>query len=327
MKAIIIKTFSNAPVLELGDVSDLIPKAGEVKVQVKAVGVNQADLLQAKGKYPPPVGFPPDIPGLEFAGVINSLGAGVDKFKIGDRVFGLTGGGAYAEAITINSQCVSVIPQSLSFIEAAAIPEVFITAYDALILQMKLTKGEWVLVSAIGSAVGVAALQIAKTMNATVIGTSRSQSKLNKARVFGLDYGIIAEGGKFSAAVKDICPSGVNVILELVGGDYLIEDIECAALQGRISLVGLLAGRTANLDLAKVLSRRLLIKGTHLRARPLAEKILANELLQNHIVPLIEAGKLKAEIDEIFPLSEAGQALKYLASGEHFGKIVLSVDG
>ncbi len=323
MKAIKIKSFSDQPILEMVDLPAVSPQFEQIKVEVKAVGVNQADLLQAKGKYPAPANYPQDIPGLEFAGLVTEIGQAVDKLKIGDRVFGLIAGGAYAQELIVHFQCVSKIPDNLSFIEAAALPEACITSYDALISQMNLSMGESLLINAIGSGVGLTALQIAKNMGVTVIGTSRSKEKLKKAESFGLDYSICIEDGKFSKSVQNIFPAGVNVILELVGGDYLIEDIESAAMKGRIILVGLLAGRMANIDLGKVLSKRLLLKGTTLRARPLAEKILANNILEQNLLSLIAAGKLRPVIDEIFPLKEASQALKYLASNKNFGKIVL----
>ena len=232
--------------MELSQIKDLTPQPQQVKVHVKAVGVNQADVLQSRGYYPAPPGFPPDIPGLEFAGIINEIGQAVDNFKVGDRVFGLIGGGAYAEQLTIHAQCITRIPDSLDFIEAAAIPEVFITAYDALITQMKLAMGESLLISAIGSGVGLAALQIAKAMGCIVIGSSRSKEKLDRAKELGLDQGILVKDGKFSSAIKEILPMGANVILELVGGDYITEDIDCSSIEGRIILVGLLAGRTAS---------------------------------------------------------------------------------
>ena len=168
-------------------------------------------------------------------------------------------------------------------------------------------------------------MQIAKAMGCTVIGTSRSQDKLNSAKAFTLDHGIVVKEGKFSSSVKEILPVGVDVILELVGGDYLIEDIDCVANQGRIILVGLLAGRKANIDLGKVLSKRLLIKGTHLRARPLAEKILANQILEKNILPLVEAKKIKPVVDKTFSLSDTTEAFKYLASSQSFGKVVITI--
>ncbi len=326
MQAIVIKTFGDDLALELQTLPLPAPEAHEVRVKIKAVGVNQADLLQTQGKYPAPVGYPPNIPGLEFAGLVEQVGSAVHKFKTGDRVFGLTGGGAYVDEINIHADCVSAIPENISFIEAAALPEVLLTAYDALVTQMHLSMGETLLISAIGSGVGLAALQIAKSMGVTVIGTSRSAEKLSKARSLGLDHALHVETGKFSAPVKEISPAGVDVILELVGGDYLIEDIDCAAQKGRIILVGLLAGRKANIDLGKILSKHILLKGTTMRSRPLAEKILANQILEKNLSPLIESGQLVPVINEIFPLKEARQALKYLATGANFGKIVLDCD-
>jgi NADPH:quinone reductase len=326
MKALLIKKFADDPILELGQIKAVSPESQEVKVSVKAVGVNQADVLQSRGHYPPPPGYPENIPGMEFAGVITEMGKAVDNFKIGDRVFGLIGGGAYVEELIIHSQCVTRIPDNLDFIEAAAIPEVYITAYDALITQMKLSMGESILISAIGSGVGIAALQIAKAMSCTVIGTSRTQDKLNSAKALGLDHGILVKEEKFASAVKEILPGGVDVILELVGGNYIVEDIDCCAKQGRIILVGLLAGRNANIDLAKILLKRLLIKGTTLRARPLAEKIFINRILEKNILPLLEANKIKPIIDKTFTLAETAQAFKHLASSSNFGKVVITLD-
>jgi NADPH:quinone reductase len=326
MKAAVIKTFADPASLELAELSDPVPQSYDIKVNIKAAGVNQADVLQAKGKYPAPPGYPQDIPGLEFAGIVNAVGTAVEKFKMGDRVFGLIAGGAYSDTITIHADCVTKMPTGMSFIEAASLPEVFITAYDAVISQMKLAMGECLLISAIGSGVGLAALQIAKHIGVTVIGTSRSKDKLKQAEAFGLDHKILVEDNKFAAQVKGICPSGPNVILELVGGDYIVEDIECIASQGRIVLVGLLAGRSANLDLGTILAKRLLIRGTTLRRRPLAEKILANQLLEKNLVPLFQSGKLRPVIDQVFPLKDAAAAVQYLDSGKVFGKVVLACD-
>ena len=326
MKAVVIKTFADPPVFELADLPVPVPQADEVKVKVKAAGINQADVLQAKGKYSAPPGYPQDIPGLEFAGIVDVVGAAVQKLKPGDRVFGLIGGGAYAEEITIHADCVTKIPADMGFIEAASIPEVFITAYDALVVQMQLTMGECLLISAIGSGVGIAALQIAKHMGVTVIGSSRTKEKLKQAEAFGLDHKILVEDGKFAAQVKEIHPAGPDVVLELVGGDYVVEDINCIAHQGRIILVGLLGGRSANLDLGKILAKRLLIKGTTLRVRPLAEKILANEILEKHLVPLFETGQLRPIIAQVFTLKDAADAIKHLDSAKVFGKVVLACE-
>ena len=326
MKAIFVKTFGEQPVLELTDLPSPVPQTDEVKVKVKAAGVNQADVLQIKGKYSAPPGYPQEIPGLEFAGLVAEVGSGVSKFKIGDRVFGLIAGGAYVEEICINADCLTKIPPEMSFTEAASIPEVFITAYDAIVLQMNLSMGECLLVSAVGSGVGLAALQVAKHMGVTVIGSSRSKEKLKQAQAFALDHQILVEDCKFAEQIKNIYPDGPDVILELVGGNYLIEDLNCVAHKGRIIIVGLLAGRTVNLDLAKILHKRLLIKGTTLRVRPLAEKIAANEILEKHLVPLFQAGVLRCVIDQVFPLKDAALAIKHLDSGKVFGKVVLACE-
>jgi NADPH:quinone reductase len=305
MKAIVIKTFGEQPVLELADLPSPIPQTHEVKVKVKAIGINQADVLQVKGKYPAPSGYPQNIPGLEFAGVVDAVGAAVEKFKAGDRVFGLIAGGAYVEEIVIHADCITKIPPDMTFVEAAAVPEVFITAYDALITQMKLAMGECLLISAIGSGVGLAALQIAKHMGVTVIGSSRSKDKLKRAEAFALDHKILVEDAKFAAQIKEAYPNGPDVVLELVGGE---------------------AGKSTNLDLGKIAAHRLLIKGTTLRVRPLAEKILANQILEKNLVPLFQTGQLRPVIDQVFSLKDATAAIKHLDSGNVFGKVVLTCD-
>lgn len=326
MRAIVIKRPGGPEVLCLEQVDDPVPGKGEVLVQIKATAVNRADVLQRMGHYPAPPDAAPDIPGLEFAGVVSSLGAGVIDFEIGDKVFGLVSGGTYADFAVVHTRCLSRMPVSLSFTEAASVPEVFTTAYDALVSQCGLSFGETVLIHAIGSGVGVAALQIAKLLGVNTIGTARSEDKIETARKYGLDHGIVIRDGKFAEQVKDICRgNGVDVVLDLVGGNYLGEDVRCAAIKGRIIVVGLMAGLHSEIDLGQVLRKRLTIKGTTMRARPLEEKILAARLLQNHIVPLFEKGLLKPVIDRIFPLSAAAEAHESMDKNQNFGKIVLEI--
>ncbi len=300
------------------------PGLGEVQVRVQAAGLNQADILQRQGKYPAPPDCPQNIPGLEFAGTVEKLGAGVQGFSIGDRVFGLVSGGAYAEYLVTNARMLVKLPARLSFIEGAAIPEVFITAYDAMVSQAHLACGEKVLINAAGGGVGIAAIQIAHAIGATTVGTARTSEKLEKAKQYGLDQAVVAAEGKFAEEVKKIT-EGVDVVLELVGGSYLSEDLKCASLQARIVLVGMLGGSSVNIDLAKILSKRLQILGTHLRARPLEEKIMVTNRFKKHLIPLFEQGVLRPVVDEIFPLAEAAQAQAYLETHKTFGKVILTV--
>lgn len=326
MRAIVIKTPGGPEVLSLEQVDDPSPGKAEVKVRVKATALNRADVMQRMGHYPGPADAPPDIPGLEFAGVVEALGDGVTDWAVGDKVFGLAGGGTYADFVVVHSRCLSRMPVNLSFVEAASVPEVFTTAYDAMVSQCGLVSGETVLIHAVGSGVGVAGLQIAKLFGASVIGTARSEDKIDTARKQGLDHGIIVRDGKFAAQVKDITGgAGVDLVLDLVGGDYIGEDIHCAGQKGRIIVVGLVAGLHSSVDFGQVLKKRLTIKGTTLRMRPLEEKIIAARLLQNQIVPLFEKGLLKPVIDKVFPLSSASEAHEFMDKNQNFGKIVLEI--
>lgn len=326
MRAIVIKRPGGPEVLTLEETDDPQPGKGEVKVRVKAAGINRADSLQRMGHYPSPPDSPPDIPGLEFAGVIEELGPAVDHLSVGDRVFGIAGGGTYADYVIVHSRCLAKMPHNLSFVEAAAVPEVFITAYDAMISQCFLASGETVLIHAIGSGVGVAALQIAKLFGAYVIGTARSEDKITRARSLGLDHGLIIRDGKFSEQVKNLTHGkGADVTVELVGGHYVNEDIHCAANKGRIIIVGLIGGTHGDIDFGMVLRKRLTIKGTTLRMRPLEEKILAAKMLEGHIAPLIEKGLLKPLVDKVLPLAQAAEAHEFMDNNKNFGKIVLEL--
>lgn len=324
MRAIVITSLGGPEVLQLKDVATPTPGRGEVRVRVRATAVNRADLLQRMGMYPAPADAPRDIPGLEFAGEIDALGEGVDAFKVGDRVFGLAGGGTYAEQLVVHAGTVARLPEGISFTDGAAIPEAFLTAYDAMISQGQLAAGRTVLISAVGSGVGTAAVQIARAIGARSVGTARTESKLGRARELGLDHGIVAADAKFADAVlKSVGP--VDVVLELVGGNYIAEDIACVATLGRIVLVGLLAGRSCEVDLGMVLRKRARIMGTVLRARPLEEKLAVTRLLADNIAPLLARGVLKAVVDRVMPLAAAADAHAFVASNEGFGKVVLEV--
>ncbi|HTR55994.1 MAG TPA: NAD(P)H-quinone oxidoreductase [Kofleriaceae bacterium] len=296
------------------------PSRGEVRVRVRATAVNRADLLQRMGAYPAPFGAPPDVPGLEFAGEVDALGPGVERLAVGDRVFGLVGGGSYTEALVAYERTLAKIPDGMSFEDAAAVPEAFVTAHDAMITQGELRSGEVVLVHAAGSGVGTAAIQIGRAIGATVVGTARTADKLDRARELGMDVGVVVEGARFADRVPPAA-----VVIELVGGAYLAEDVRAAQVQGRIVLVGLLAGAKAELELGMVLHKRVRIIGTQLRARPLEQKIAAMRAFEAQIVPLFTRGALRPVIDRVMPLAEAAAAHARMASNEGFGKIVLRV--
>lgn len=326
MRAIVIREPGGPDVLELRDVPDPEVPFGHVRVRVHAVGINRADLLQRAGFYPAPPGAPRDIPGLEYAGTVEALGAGATRFAVGDRVFGLVAGGAYAELVVAHEREVAAIPAGLGDLEAAAAPEAFVTAYDALVVRGRLAPGERVLVHAAGSGVGTAAIQIARGLGCYVVGTSRTADKLERCKDLGLSAGVVPEKGAFAKQVRDATSGrGVDVVIDLVGGDYVRESIACCAPRARMVLVGLTGGASATLPLGDVLQKRLEIVGTVLRSRPLEEKIEAAHMLSKSLVPWLAEGRVKAVVDRTYPLAEAAKAQAYVAENTSFGKVLLTI--
>jgi NADPH:quinone reductase len=326
MRAIAIREAGGPEVLELRDVPQPVPGPRDVLVRVRATAVNRADLLQRAGRYPAPAGVPQDIPGLEYAGTVEATGAGVTRWRAGDRVMGLVGGGSYADYIVTHEDEAVAIPSLLSFTAAAAVPEAFITAHDALLTQMRLERGETLLIHAVGSGVGTAGLQLARALGARVIGTQRSGWKLERATALGLDAAIETGGSDFADPVLELTgSSGVNGILDLVGGGYLAGNLRCIAVCGRIVIVGLVAGARHELDMRTLLSRRVTLVGTVLRSRSLAEKIAVARAFEAAVVPLLERGTIAPVVDTIFPLAEARRAHELVAENRNFGKVVLDL--
>ncbi len=326
MRAVVITTPGGPGVLKLGEAAIPQPGRGEIRVQVKAAGVNRADLLQRRGLYPPPPGWPADIPGLEYAGVVESLGDGVRSWKVGDRAMGLVGGGGYAEYVVVPEREAIRVPEAMSFEEAGAVPEVFITAHDALFTQLGLRLGERLLIHAVGSGVGTAALQLAKVAGATVFGTSRSAWKLERARELGLDVAIDSSQQDVAELLRrETDGAGVDAVLDLVGGPYLAGSLEGLAVKGRLIVVGLTAGRTTEVDLGIVLRKRLRILGTSLRMRPLEEKIAAARAFDRDVAGLLASKRVRPIIDKVFPLEAAAEAHRHLESNANFGKLVLEL--
>ena len=326
MRAIVIRTPGGPENLELRELPTPAVPAGHVRVRVRFAGVNRADLLQRRGLYPPPPGAPRDTPGLEYAGVIDAIGDGVTLFETGDRVFGLVGGGAYAEYVVVHEREAVRVPSALPDDAAGAVPEAFVTAYDALIVRGRLQPGERVLVHAAGSGVGTAGVQIGKALGCRVFGTSRTADKLERCAALGLDVSIVPHDGEFADAILDATKGeGVDVVLELVGGHYVAEDLRALSNRGRIVVVGLTAGASADVNLGLLLRKRAEMIGTALRSRPLEEKIEAATMLRKNIVPWLEAGVVRPLVDRVFPLGKAAQAHAYLESDASFGKVLLAL--
>jgi NADPH2:quinone reductase len=328
MRAVVISRFGGPEVLQLKDVPDPIPADREILIRVRASALNRADLLQRMGRYPAPPGSPADIPGMEFAGEVVGAGLGVSRWKTGDRLFGIVGGGSHAELLTVHEDAVARIPSNLDWNQAGAVPEAFITAHDALVTQGEMRDGEAVLIHAVASGVGLAAVQIVAARGARAFGTTRSASKLDRAKAIGLTDGLVL-GGDLAALAPAVEKwtggRGIDVTLELVGGAYFAASIQAAAPLGRIILVGTMGGAEAQVSLSQILRKRLRIRGTVLRSRSLAEKIDATARFARDIVPLLESGRVKPVVDEVIPLADIAAGHRRMEANETVGKVVLSI--
>jgi NADPH2:quinone reductase len=329
MKAVVITRFGGPEVLEIQDVPAPQPGPGEVLVQVRSTALNRADLLQRSGGYAAPPGAPRNIPGLEFAGDVVELGQNAHRWQTGNRVMGIIGGGAHAEFVTTHQDAVAPLPPNLESSAGGAIPEVFITAHDAL-RQATFKAGENVLVHAVGSGVGLAATQLVRAFGGRAFGTSRTPDKIERAKAFGLESGFVVPEPnsltELSAFAKNVTAGhGFDVALDLNGGPYFAASLEAMALRGRIILIGGVAGGKADVDLYQILRKRLHIAGTVLRARSLQEKIEITTAFAQEVVPLLEKGSVQPVIDSVFPLEKIQDAHRRLESNETFGKVVVTV--
>ncbi|MEO5860403.1 MAG: NAD(P)H-quinone oxidoreductase [Pyrinomonadaceae bacterium] len=325
MKAVYINQFDGPENLVIREISDPPKPLGrKVLVRVRAAGLNRADLLQRKGSYPAPEGYSSNIPGLEFAGEVVETGTDVASWTSGDRVMAITAGEAQAELVSIDENLLFRIPDQLTFTDAAAIPEAFITAHDAIFTLGELKSGQTLLIHAVASGVGIAALQMAKRVGATVIGTSRTSDKLDRCVELGLDHGIATPDAVFADELKDLTDGhGANVILDLVGASYFSENLASLAIKGRLILVGLTGGSTAEFDLRAALQKRARIIGTVLRGRSVEEKTETTRAFVAHSMTEIESGAIVPVVDKVFPLDHVGEAHEYLESNQSFGKVVL----
>ena len=327
MKAVTITAAGGPEVLQLSEVeTPPLPTADRVRVRVRAAGLNRADVYQRRGYYPAPPGYPQNIPGLEFAGEVEAIGEAVRNWKLGQRVFGITAGGAQAEYIVVPQNHLAEVPENLDWPEAAAVPEVFITAHDALFTRADLRPGEPMLVHAAGSGVGTAAIQLARVAGATTFGTSRTPDKLERAKTFGLTNAV-AVGADPQTMIAPVMEwtrgRGVNVIIDLVGAAYMEANLNALASHGRLVLVGTTAGAKATFDISLAMGKRLTIVGTMLRGRSLEEKATATRLFAEQVVPLLAAGTVRPVIDRVYKMEEIRDAHLRMEGNESFGKIVL----
>jgi len=325
MKAIVITHAGGPEVLKIEERPMPVFSANEVLVKVAAAGVNRPDVSQRKGNYPPPPGASPDIPGLEIAGVITEAGANVTRWKAGDRVCALVTGGGYAEYCAVpDGQCLH-IPGDLTFEEAASLPETFFTVWSNVFDRGQLKAGESLLVHGGSSGIGVAAIQMAKAFGAVVYVTAGSDEKCRFCEKLGASRAINYKTENFVEVLRETTKGkGVDVILDMVGGDYVQGNLKSLANDGRLVLINMMMGKDVQVDLSQVMTKRLTITGSTLRSRDTAFKTAISQNLERCIWPLLASGEIKPVINAVFPAEKAADAHRLMESSEHIGKIVLT---
>ncbi|MBP0613978.1 NAD(P)H-quinone oxidoreductase [Jiella mangrovi] len=299
------------------------PNRGEILIEVAAAGVNRPDVMQRQGLYPPPPGAP-EWPGLEVAGTVKALGEGATAFSPGDRVMALVPGGGYADFVTVAEDNALMVPRALSLVEAAGFPETFFTVWHNVFQRGGLKSGETFLVHGGTSGIGTTAIQLAHAFGARVFATAGSDDKCRAAEKLGADACVNYRDADFVSALKEATGGrGIDLILDMIGGDYTARNIEVAAEDGRIVQIAVQRGAKAEVDLFKIMRKRLTITGSTLRNRPVALKASIAEELSTHVLPLIESGKVKPLIDKTYPLEAASDAHRHM-DDDHIGKIVLT---
>jgi putative PIG3 family NAD(P)H quinone oxidoreductase len=325
MKAVVLREHGGPEVLQIEDVPSPTCGAEDILVSVAATALNRADLLQRMGFYPNPFPQGPEIPGLEFAGTVKTVGERVTMWKVGDPVMGIVSGGAYAEELVLHERQAMAVPVGMSLHDAAAIPEVFITAWDALVVQGGLTSGRWAMVHAGASGVGTAAIQICRAIGARIIVTC-SSGKVQSCKDIGADVVVDYTTQDFVEEVQRATSgAGVDVILDVIGGDYVERNIASLAVKGRIIQVGVMAGKPVPFNVGLLLGKRASITGTVLRARPLEEKIAITQRFIAEMLPMFDSRALEPVIDSRYVFSDIAQAHAHMASNANIGKIIIDI--
>ncbi|HYB97232.1 MAG TPA: NAD(P)H-quinone oxidoreductase [Vicinamibacterales bacterium] len=325
MRAVEISSFGGPDVLQPTERPDPVPAAGEILIDVEAAGVNRPDVIQRLGKYPPPPGAS-DLPGLEVAGTVAALGAGVTGWTVGESICALVAGGGYAERVSVpHEQCLP-IPKGLTAIQAAGIPETFFTVWTNVFQRGRLKAGETILIHGGTSGIGTTAIQLAHAFGAVVLTTAGSDSKCDAARRLGAAHAFNYKTQDWAADARRVTDgAGVDVILDIVGGDYIARNLDLLAVEGRLLQIAFLKTAKAEADFAVMMRKRAWITGSTLRPRSPAEKgAIARELLQ-HVWPLLENGTVAPVIHTVFPLTEAAAAHRLMEESSHVGKIILQV--
>jgi putative PIG3 family NAD(P)H quinone oxidoreductase len=326
MWAITIPEFGAAEALTWAQTADPVAGGGEVVIDVRAAGVNRADLLQRQGHYPPPPGASP-VPGLECSGVISSVGSGVDGWQVGDEVCALLAGGGYAERVAVPAGQLLPAPKGLSLIRTAAVPEAACTVWSTVFAKAGLCAGETLLVHGGTSGIGTFAIQMARAAGARAVATAGTASKCARARELGAELTVNYRTDDFVAAVRDhTAGRGVDVILDVVGGDYLARNLDALAPDGRLVVIATQGGRRAELDLATLMSKRATVYAAGLRARPLEQKAAIVAEVRRQVWPWIESGAIAPVVEAEVPMPDAARAHRILEAGEHVGKVLLVLD-
>ena len=325
MKAAIYEGTGGPDVIHIREVDAPVARAGEVLIDVVAAGLNRADVQQRLGLYPPPLGAS-DIPGLEVSGRIGTVGEGVTGFSIGDEVCALLTGGGYAERVVVPAGQVLVLPPGVDLVAAAALPEAAATVYSNLFLTAGVKQGESVLIHGASGGIGTMAVQLVRAFGAKLIVTAGSQGKLEAARLLGAEVLINYREENFVDRVREGTEGrGADVILDVVGAKYLQPNLDALATGGRLVVIGLIGGAKAEIDLRQLMTKRATIFATTLRARPAEERAAIMSAVAEHVWPLIAAGSVSAQVHRTFPLREAAKAHEYFDSGDHVGKILLTI--
>jgi putative PIG3 family NAD(P)H quinone oxidoreductase len=324
MRAVVLRSHGGPEVLTIEEVDDPMPGLGEIVVDVEHTAINRADVLQRMGLYPDPRGRAIEIPGLEYAGVVSAVGADVSGWEIGDRAIGIEAGGCYAEKVATHARQALPVPASVSPADAAAIPEVFLTAWDALVVQGGLTSGRWALVHAGASGVGTAAIQVAKAIGARVAVTC-SAGKADACRDLGADIVLERSPADWLGELRAAVPGGVDVVLDVIGGDEVERNLQACRMDGTIIQVGLMGGGTANVNVGLILGKRITWIGTTLRARPLERKLALSQRFIDEVLPLFEAGQLLPVIDSRYPFDRIADAHRHIESNANVGKILVDL--
>ena len=326
MRAVVLHEHGGPEVLTIEDVAEPVPGPDQILVDVSHTALNRADTLQRQGAYPDPRDPDVEIPGLEYAGVVAGVGDDVTEWSVGDRVMGIEAGGCYAEQVVTHARQALPVPEGVDLADAAAIPEVFLTAWDALVVQGGLTSGRWALVHAGASGVGSAGIQIATALGARIAVTC-SSGKMDACRELGADLVLERSPSDWLGALQSELPDGVDVVLDVVGGDEAERNLRAVRLDGTIVQVGLMGGASAQVPIGLLLAKRVTWIGTTLRARPLERKLDLCQRFARELVPLFESGALSPVIDSRYPLDEIADAHRHMESNASIGKILIEVAG